>query len=507
MPSEPDNKMDDLLKTYAKKRQDEAGAPFELHPATRKLLQAEAAKLRPKFPGRKESWFGALLTFWPRYPLTAAVFLVLGIGAWSFFRLEKPPEQMALFDAEQNVPRQEPALNLASAEKKESGVRQSREAVGGERESLQRPAGGPAPAEPQLALREETVLRLKAVADESKAKRSAVELAANEALQKNLTPNQVAPSAPPASTPVPAPIRAPVSPAETAASLSLASTDAKDKGALKGAQAPYENYSKLPQLQGGAAAANAQNAPAFRTTEADARARQNSLAPAAQPTPPASVVSRTAGGPTSQASPQTTAATGADRFYSRQGAVAQTSQNATQSRNRFSQVQSVGRAAPTAQTAGAAAPVLAEFDFEQTGNRVRVVDADGSVYDGQIEDAAKADDNSKERARRDAAQTVELRKAGTKRTALADGAPADSPAWNFRDSGTNRTLQQAVTINGVFYANSTNLGGQAVQSARGALQTTQQPANANLPSLQRIQGRVQVGTGAETQLDAVRRGN
>ena len=63
-----------------------------------------------------------------------------------------------------------------------------------------------------------------------------------------------------------------------------------------------------------------------------------------------------------------------------------------------------------------------------------------------------------------------------------------------------------VTINGVFYANSTNLGGQAAQT-RGALQTTQQPANATLPSVQRIQGRVQVGTGAETQLDAVRRGN
>ena len=507
MPSEPDNKMDDLLKTYAKKRRDEAGGPFELHPAARKLLQAEAAKLRPKAPERGGSWFSALLAFWPRYALATTVLVVLGIGAWTFFRFEEQPKQMALFDAEENAPRPEPARAVENAEKKEGEVRQFREVAGGERESVRRPANGPSPVEKQVALREEASVRLKAVADESKAKRNTTELAANEALQKNRALNRPALAAPPASTPEPAPIRAPVSPAETATTLNLASADAKDKGAFKGAQAPYENYSKLPQLQAGAAAANAQNAPAFRTTEADALARQNSLAPAAQPTPPASVVSRTAGGPTGQASPQTTAATGADRFYSRQGAVAQTSQSTTQSRNRFSQVQSIGRAASPTQTGGAAAPVLAEFDFEQTGNRVRVVDADGSVYDGQIEDAAKADDNSKERARRDAAQTVELRKAGTKQTAFVDGVPADFPAWNFRASGTNRTLQQAVTINGVLFATATNLGGQTVQTARGALQTTQQPANAAVPSVQRIQGRVQVGTGAETQLDAVRRGN
>lgn len=498
--------MDDLLKTYAKKRRDGAGAPFELHPATRKLLQAEAAKLRPRVAERIDSWFGALLTFWPRYALATTVFLMLGVGAWSFFRSEEQPKQIALFDAKENSPRHERARSLESAEKKESGDRQFREAAGEERESLQRRAASPIPAEPQVALRDEASIRLKAVADESKVKRNAAELAANDALQKSLTLNRTAPAAPPASAPMPVPIAAPASPAENAAAPTLASADAKDKGALKGAQAPSETYSKLPQLPASAAEANAQKAPLFLATEADALARQNALAPAAQPPPPASVVAGTALAATRPASPQTAAAAGADRFYSRQGAVAQTNQNAAQSRNRFSQVQSIGRA-PSLGQAGAAAPVLAEFDFEQTGNRVRVVDADGSVYDGMIEDAAKADDSSQERARRGAAQVVELRKAGANQTAPADSASTDSPVWNFRASGTNRTLQQPVTINGVFYANSTNLGGQAIQSTLGALQKTQQPANASLPSVQRIQGKVQVGTGAETQLDAVRRGN
>src|ERR1051325_7482386 len=37
-----------LLRRYAKKRRDEAGAPPELHPATRRLLQGEVARQVPK---------------------------------------------------------------------------------------------------------------------------------------------------------------------------------------------------------------------------------------------------------------------------------------------------------------------------------------------------------------------------------------------------------------------------------------------------------------------------
>src|SRR5712664_2452194 len=47
MPDEPNRKMDELLKSYAKKRREDAGAPLELHPATRRLLQSEVARLGP----------------------------------------------------------------------------------------------------------------------------------------------------------------------------------------------------------------------------------------------------------------------------------------------------------------------------------------------------------------------------------------------------------------------------------------------------------------------------
>lgn len=50
MPPEPNENMDKLLKSYAHQRRDEAGAPFELHPATRAMLQAEVARATPRAP-------------------------------------------------------------------------------------------------------------------------------------------------------------------------------------------------------------------------------------------------------------------------------------------------------------------------------------------------------------------------------------------------------------------------------------------------------------------------
>ena len=44
MANEPERPIEKLLRAAAKKRRDEAGAPFELHPADRRLLQGEVAR-------------------------------------------------------------------------------------------------------------------------------------------------------------------------------------------------------------------------------------------------------------------------------------------------------------------------------------------------------------------------------------------------------------------------------------------------------------------------------
>ena len=41
---EPEREIEKQLRAYAKERREQAGAPIELHPATRKLLQGEAAR-------------------------------------------------------------------------------------------------------------------------------------------------------------------------------------------------------------------------------------------------------------------------------------------------------------------------------------------------------------------------------------------------------------------------------------------------------------------------------
>src|SRR5258708_7569848 len=81
MPSESEQKIEELVKAYAKKRRDEAGGSFELAPPTRKLLQAEAArqwsKAAPESPS--PSFFQLLVRFWPQITLAVSGVLLVGI--------------------------------------------------------------------------------------------------------------------------------------------------------------------------------------------------------------------------------------------------------------------------------------------------------------------------------------------------------------------------------------------------------------------------------------------
>src|SRR5256885_1980884 len=79
MPAEPDNsKIEELLKRYAKKRREEMGAPMELHPAVRKMLQGEVARQRPAPPERK-GFLSVFLQFWPRFAVAGAAVVFLSL--------------------------------------------------------------------------------------------------------------------------------------------------------------------------------------------------------------------------------------------------------------------------------------------------------------------------------------------------------------------------------------------------------------------------------------------
>src|ERR1051325_1468958 len=96
MAEEPINhKMDELLRSYAKKRRDDAGEPLEMHAVTRKILQDEAAKLRPE-PGPGRESFSALLARLMPKLLVAASLSVVVIAAVVLLRTgPREPQQLA----------------------------------------------------------------------------------------------------------------------------------------------------------------------------------------------------------------------------------------------------------------------------------------------------------------------------------------------------------------------------------------------------------------------------
>src|SRR2546423_8288015 len=94
MPSESDKKIEELLKAYAQKRRQQAGPPLELHPATRRLLQAEVANRRKSTGGKAPSFFELLIQFWPRVAFAATI--VVGLAAVLWVVSNKPAAEQQL---------------------------------------------------------------------------------------------------------------------------------------------------------------------------------------------------------------------------------------------------------------------------------------------------------------------------------------------------------------------------------------------------------------------------
>jgi hypothetical protein len=86
MAAEPEKKIEELLKSYSRKRREDAGAPLEMHPATRRMLQGEVTREHGK-PGGASSasprpWWKALLLFGPKYAGALGMFAILALGVW-----------------------------------------------------------------------------------------------------------------------------------------------------------------------------------------------------------------------------------------------------------------------------------------------------------------------------------------------------------------------------------------------------------------------------------------
>lgn len=77
---EPERKIEELLRAYARRRRAQAGDPLTLHPATRRLLQGEAARNAPK-PGEEDESVSLWELFRRQWAALLGFTLIIFFGA------------------------------------------------------------------------------------------------------------------------------------------------------------------------------------------------------------------------------------------------------------------------------------------------------------------------------------------------------------------------------------------------------------------------------------------
>jgi hypothetical protein len=152
-------------------------------------------------------------------------------------------------------------------------------------------------------------------------------------------------------------------------------------------------------------------------------------------------------------------------------------------------------------------PVLANFRVEQTGRQLRVVDGDGSTYLGETDASPMVWAGSGGSKKDQAVQLFQSDGKLNQLPAAATAVPQQQRQNNiYRVAGTNRTLNQTV----VFTWNFVAMTNASVVAQSGKTDGDLNKDAKNLPTqfpaqLQNafINGRAQLGTGKEIEINAV----
>jgi len=391
---DPERPIEKVLRECARKRRDQAGAPFELHPANRRLLQGEVARtFKSHASARRFGWRSIFLS---------RARLAWGIGGIAVVLL---------------------AVGLVLLPS--SGSKQQFLAKNETRSSPLPPAAAPASDSEKLKL-EPPAKAIESLADKSAlAANRSEELPARD-LSKDLAKAEVPAEPKPAFDRI-------------ANRLDLAAN-----------QQPNFVLSNPPGLNGLLAAnGGPQPTATFGLGSDQLRARETAatlaLSPAASPSAAPALESEMKRRFAFQSSElslrQTNAPAGgvADVYFA--------------DLQRAASVASAQAAAPaTAATDGAAAPgasplasVLVSFKMEQQGDELRIIDRDGSVYAGYLQNAA-ADSAVRGIPARPLVNSSLSFKSAPQPQALGDN-PATG-RYFFRVSGTNKSLNQKVVFSG-----------------------------------------------------------
>ena len=418
---EPERKIEKLLRAYAKKRRADAGDPLTLHPATRRLLQGEVARRKPKPDDEEE----ASLTLWElfrqRWALFAGFAVIIFFGAALFLpALSKAKYKAQSVTAENNLKQIGAAVQVA-AEANDGRLPASlvalKEEVGSERILTDPETGKPfvyvAGGKKLDALSSNDVLAY-----------SPSEKTSNAVL---FADGRV----------------------EVVNGARLAKLTGGSSSQLLAAN---ESFSRQ-QFEETALRKDAGNAAAPPLAgQAGTEADQRELKLADQP-------SHTVSGGMLAANSPTPAPPTLDQQAKVPGAAADEAKSRA-STFQFATVAGQG-IANTAQNSfknttvpAQSTAVLANFQVQQNGRAIRVVDADGSVYDGalQPEVAATAGEPTPSVAPSASIVTAPAQRDKEKSFIVRDELQA-SQNYFFRVTGTNLTLKQNVVFAGSLLAN------------------------------------------------------
>ena len=505
MANEPERPIEQLLRAAAKKRREEAGAPFELHAADRRLLQGEVARQFARGQAEPRASLPLLVRLWPRLAWAAAIFAVLVVGVSLLVpgpaRLGR--ERMLAGVEEMQATRQAKALPTApeAASAPRAGEREAAAPANLPTVAYTRTAQ-PAPRSPagQPARQSYAAAPASPAADSL----AAPQLVAKDSLVTKSGDNEQGKLA---LAPAPAledrgremPMAAPGA-AATPPAAKLASHAFQPQEVFVPTPAHVAGGSAVPAPAPPVATAPAgplvvTAEPASRSLDESATTARSykALAAAAPANRPKAAWAGTDG----------VAASGAALAAQKSFGVSQ----------RFLQVAAApGAKAGYADKAKAARPVLVSFQVEQAGRELRLTDEDGSVYKGYLQVADAAQSNRRLRSEAPAAARTANVVNGALDQAAASNSNLDQLGpqnYAFRVAGTNRTLRKKVVFTGNLIATSnlivlppsaTNrlFGSLLGNAAAGSAQTGILPL-----SNARITGKVQVGSGKAVEINAL----
>ena len=467
-----------LLRRYAKKRRDEAGAPPELHPATRRLLQGEVARQYPK-PASEDKSSG--ITFFTllarRWAYAMGIFVVLGVAAVMILpSLNKPvsdsmlaqkPASEDLAMRESIAPAAAPTLSPATPPAETQPTLKLGVAEERRNEPVPAPSGGG-----NFRQRDESASLSFAATNEVAgssyrlvdAKKDAAPLSrAQETKQTSLGVNldsSAAPASRSLSTPAPSRAARNVVPGD---SLSIA----------RNAQAGRDDVATVATDQ-----------------FTEKRQTEAILPPAAVAAP---AVSSTGLQDKSFVARGGGLEKDADRFYSQSFA----NVSPEQLKAKVTKVEAEATAVP----------VLANFQVQQVGNQLRVVDGDGSTYVGEMNVTATSFDGGvggKETTAGSYTRYGARPAQSTLGVITLNQQATQSYLW--RVEGTNRTFNQNVVFSWNFVETNSTAAASQLNTTSGAFNqdATKLPSQFQiLLNNSTINGRAQLGPAQQIEVNAV----